>query len=70
MSEMVQIQQEIERMRRCLNDLVGFRKYNLADPDVTNISKYLDCLIVNYQRLKADSEQMAKSAGSDWMDYF
>ena len=57
MGDLAQIEQEIERIRNSLNDLVGCKKYDISDPEVTSLSKHLDSLIVDYQQMKADSVQ-------------
>lgn len=52
MSKLQEQQQEIERVRRRLHELVEAKAGNLIDAEVAELSSYLDRLIVEYERQK------------------
>jgi len=52
MSDLKQLQQEIECVRSRLHELVMAKQGHFIDPEVTELSSYLDNLIVQYERDK------------------
>ena len=58
MSILIEKQQEIERTRLQLHDLVLEKAGNLIDKDVAELSMYLDRLIVDYEREKSKQKQV------------
>ncbi len=57
MSILIEKQQEIERTRLQLHDLVLEKAGNLIDKDVAELSMYLDRLIVDYEREKSKQKK-------------
>lgn len=53
-------QHEIETTRLRLHELVLTKKGNLKDPEVTELSTFLDNLIVRYERTKAEYNQKSE----------
>ncbi|CUH94702.1 hypothetical protein P22_0768 [Propionispora sp. 2/2-37] len=49
MSDLFELQEKIEKLRKRLNDLA--LTVPLTDPEILKISQELDVLIVKYQRL-------------------
>ncbi|MBP2652095.1 MAG: Spo0E like sporulation regulatory protein [Firmicutes bacterium] len=64
MSELIEIQQQIEELRQALNKLVVGPKgiSGANDNDAASVSAQLDRLIVRYERLKITDEGKMKSA--------
>ncbi len=58
MSEIRQLQQEIEQVRTRLHHLVEMKKGQFIDPEVTRLSEYLDKLIVQYEKNKTSLSQV------------
>ncbi|GBG56866.1 Spo0E family sporulation regulatory protein-aspartic acid phosphatase [Sporomusaceae bacterium FL31] len=52
MSELRQLQMEIEKVRTRLHELVAVKRGHFIDPEVTELSEYLDSLIVKYEKNK------------------
>lgn len=50
MSDLRLLQQEIEQVRAKLHRLVDSKRGHFIDPEVTELSEYLDTLIVKYER--------------------
>lgn len=62
MSELRQLQMEIEKVRTRLHELVDVKKGHFIDPEVTELSEYLDSLIVKYERNKTTLSQANNKA--------
>lgn len=58
MSELRQLQMEIEKVRTRLHELVNDKKGHFIDPEVTELSEYLDSLIVKYERNRTGLSQV------------
>jgi len=56
MSNLDQIQQDIEQIRADLNGMI-VRNGSLSHPEVTKLSARLDDLIVSHARLRADQSK-------------
>jgi len=58
MSKLKEQEEKIERMRAHLHDLVVEKAGNMIDQEVGELSAKLDQLIVEYQKIKANSEKI------------
>ena len=52
MRELTLLQQEIERVRQHLHELVVSKQEDFSDSEVSRLSTHLDSLILQYQQLK------------------
>lgn len=60
MADLKQIDEEIEKMRESLHELVLKKKCKFVDEDVTKLSQELDLLIVQYERCKLEERKQRK----------
>lgn len=60
MADLKQIDEEIEKMRERLHELVLKKKCKFVDEDVTKLSQELDLLIVQYERCKLEERKRRK----------